>query len=153
MPTLDDVYRKFGEVSEAAQLLETELGTLVLWEKGVEAGLLSQKDPKLATEIHSQINKRTLGQLIRVAGEYEKSVEALSEHLNTALTERNRLFHSFYRHHNFRRNSSEGCQIMLDDLEEMHDTILNAYKEVMLLSGIDLDKLSNEELPTGHLPI
>ena len=27
MPTLDDVYRKFGEASEAAQLLETELGT------------------------------------------------------------------------------------------------------------------------------
>ena len=30
MPTLDDVYRKFGEASEAAQLLETELGTLLL---------------------------------------------------------------------------------------------------------------------------
>ena len=30
MPTLDDVYRKFGEASEAAQLLETELGTMLL---------------------------------------------------------------------------------------------------------------------------
>ena len=27
MATLDEVYRKFGEVSEAAQLLETELAT------------------------------------------------------------------------------------------------------------------------------
>lgn len=30
MPSLDDVYRKFGEVSEVAQLLETELGTMPL---------------------------------------------------------------------------------------------------------------------------
>jgi hypothetical protein len=27
--SLDDVYRKFGETAEAAQLLETELGTLL----------------------------------------------------------------------------------------------------------------------------
>jgi hypothetical protein len=27
MPSLDDVYRKFGEAAEAAQLVETELGT------------------------------------------------------------------------------------------------------------------------------
>jgi hypothetical protein len=31
MPTLDDIYRKFGEVSEAAQLVETELGTMLLF--------------------------------------------------------------------------------------------------------------------------
>ena len=30
MPTLDDVYRKFGETAEAAQLLETELGTALM---------------------------------------------------------------------------------------------------------------------------
>ena len=30
MPTLDDVYRKFGETAEAAQLLETDLGTIAL---------------------------------------------------------------------------------------------------------------------------
>jgi hypothetical protein len=29
MPTLDDVFRKFGETAEAAQLLETELGNLL----------------------------------------------------------------------------------------------------------------------------
>lgn len=30
MPTLDDVYCKFGFASEAAQLLETELGNMLL---------------------------------------------------------------------------------------------------------------------------
>ncbi|TXT38473.1 MAG: hypothetical protein FD135_2869 [Comamonadaceae bacterium] len=30
MPTLSEVYAKFGEAAEAAQLLELELGTLLL---------------------------------------------------------------------------------------------------------------------------
>jgi hypothetical protein len=30
MTSLDDVYRKFGETAEAAQLLETELGNILL---------------------------------------------------------------------------------------------------------------------------
>jgi hypothetical protein len=59
MPALDEVYRKFGEVAEAAQLLL----------------------------------------------------------LANALAERNQPFHSFYRKHNFRRNSKEGRAKMLEDLD------------------------------------
>ena len=29
VPSLDDVYRKFGDISEAVQLLETELGNVL----------------------------------------------------------------------------------------------------------------------------
>ena len=42
---------------------------------------------------------------------------------------------------------------MLDDLESIHETLLDAYKAVMLLSGVDLDRLTAAELPTKHLPI
>ena len=55
---------------------------------------------------------------------------------------------------------------MLDDLESIHDTLIKAYKAVMLLSGTDLDALvkesmaheneggsSGDEGPTTHLPI
>ncbi len=46
---------------------------------------------------------------------------------------------------------------MLDDLEKMHDIILDAYKKLLLLDGIDLEKLAeNSEsvsLPTGHVKI
>ena len=41
MPSLDDVYRKFGEVSEAAQLVETELGTLLLFPAAVAEGVIT----------------------------------------------------------------------------------------------------------------
>ena len=67
MPTLDDVYRKFGEASEAAQLLETALGTLLV-HKCIDAGLFENPDPSRATAIYDQINKQTLGRLIRSLG-------------------------------------------------------------------------------------
>jgi len=64
LPTLDDVYLKFGEASEAAQLLETELGTLLLCERALEEDLLGG-DGLRATEIMRSINRQTLGGLIR----------------------------------------------------------------------------------------
>jgi hypothetical protein len=125
-----------------------------LIEHGVlEKNLVNQPDPNRAAELFRQINKHTLGQLITTLKAKNQSVTNLEDVLAKALEERNRLFHSFYREHNFRRNSDEGRQRMLDDLESIHKTLLDAYGAVMLLSGVDLDKLSATELPTKHLPI
>ena len=157
MPTLDDVYRKFGEASEAAQLLETELGTLLLAHKCIDAGLPENPDPSRATAIYDQINKQTLGQLIRSLGAVGASIVDLERLLSDALASRNRLAHSFYLQHNFRRNSTEGHDVMLRDLEAIHESLLNAYKAVLLLSGVDVEKLvadhGDSALPSGHLPI
>ena len=64
MPTLDDVYRKFGETAEAAQLLETELGTMLLSIRGAEDNLIADANPERATDLYSAINRHTLGQLV-----------------------------------------------------------------------------------------
>lgn len=56
MATPDEVYRKFGETSEAAQLLETELGTLLLKRKCIDAGLFEDSDPNRATAIYKKVN-------------------------------------------------------------------------------------------------
>jgi hypothetical protein len=43
---------------------------------------------------------------------------------------------------------------MLEDLEGIHSALLDAYKAVLLLDGIDLDGMDGlDGLPTGHLPI
>jgi hypothetical protein len=154
MPTLDDVYQKFGFVAEAAQLLETELGNLLLLHVGVEEKLISTPNPTRAAELYQKIDRHTLGQLITKLKAKDKGIAKLEAELGTALDERNRLFHSFYRQHNFRRNSDEGRQLMLDDLESMHKTLLDAYKTVMLLQGVDLDGMSvgEAEALTQHLP-
>lgn len=153
MPTLDEVYRKFGEVAEAAQLLETELGTMHLCDEAMEHDLYAGDTGDLATEICRKINKSTLGQLLRQVAKSADFSGDLELLLANALIERNRLFHSFYRTHNFRRNSAKGRTKMLEDLERKHETILEAYKAVMLLSGIDLDKITNIPMPTTHVRI
>lgn len=157
MSRLDDVYRKFGEVSEAAQLLETELGTLLLTHRCIDAGLLENPDRSIATAIYDQVNRQTLGQLTRNLEKAGASTADLEQVLGNALAARNRLVHSFYLKHNFRRNSDDGREIMLRDLEVIHEDLLTAYRAVLLLSGVDLDALAaahgDDALPTGHLPI
>ncbi len=107
MPNLNDVYQKFGEAAEAAQLLETQLGTILFTSEAMEAELLSQPNPSLATQIYRGVNKRTLGQLFKKAGKSDKALESMEEEFEEVVKERNRLFHAFYREHNFRRNSSD----------------------------------------------
>ena len=157
MLTLDDVYRKFGETSEAAQLLETELGTMLLEMTAIEADLINSPDSERATEIYKKINRHTLGQLIKKLGKKTNDVEHLESLLHQALATRNKLAHSFYLQHNLRRNSEEGRAIMMNDLEGMHEQLLNAYKAVMLLQSIDLEKLTAEQggpaQPSGYFKL
>lgn len=150
---LDDVYRKYGEVSEAAQLLETELGNILIMIGAVDANLIVQSEPQAAAALFNQINRHTLGQLLKHLHNTTNSAVHLESLLSSALAERNRLAHSFYRQHNFRRNSAEGCVIMLQDLCSIHEALLSAYKSVLLLSGIDLDTLVIDSHPTGHVGI
>jgi hypothetical protein len=154
LPTLDDVYRKFGFASEEAQLLETELGTLIFGEQAIAEGLLGG-DGKRATEIMNAINRQTRGTLIKNAKGSSQSIEQVATLLERALRERNRLSHSFYRQHNFRRNSGEGRALMMQDLETIHEVILQAYKQLMLLGGTDLDALAEGQftVPTAHVRI
>ena len=157
MPTLDDIYRKFGETAEAAQLLETQLGTMLLLIRGAEDDLFTVPNPKRAFDLCGTINRHTLGQLIKSLNSTTQSLDALESLLSKALQERNRLIHSFYRDHNFRRNSDEGRALMLEDVESIHDTLLQAYKAVMLLSGVELEALVDSAVehnaPTRHVSI
>lgn len=153
MLTIDDIYCKFGFVAEAAQLLEVELGTLLLYEEAVEANLIENPNSDMATNIYTKINKFTLGRLINNSKNKMDSVEKLESLLAAALVERNRLSHSFYREHNFRLRAEldEGRIIMRHDLDRMHEVILDAYKAVMLISGIDLE--NPESVPAEYQEI
>jgi hypothetical protein len=120
MPTLDDVYRKFGETAEAAQLLETELGTAQLFLRGVHEAIITptlQADGKRAAELLKKIDRQTLGQHISETKRHTDALDKVEPLLLAALKERNRLSHSFYREHNIRKNADGGRAVMLADLE------------------------------------
>jgi hypothetical protein len=150
VPTLADVYQKFGETAEAAQLLETELGNTLLLNRGFAEGLFEAQNPERASDLLATINRNTLGQLIAGFKKESRLVDVLDALLTRARDERNRLFHSFYRQHNFRRNSDEGRAVMLDDLESIYDTLIDAYNALLALSPLDLKV---DFLPTKHQPI
>ena len=101
MPGLDDIYRKFGEAAEAAQLLETELGNMLVVARCLDEGLLENKNPARASDILSAINRHTLGQLLKSLNNNTESLDALDTLLIKARDERNRLSHLFYREHIF----------------------------------------------------
>jgi hypothetical protein len=153
VPSLRDVYEKFGFAAEAAQLLETQLGNILFAAGAAEARLLENPNPKEAADLLGTVNRQTLGQALRALHRSTDSLAHLESLLAKALRERNRLFHSFYREHNFRRNSEEGRAVMLQDLDTIHDTLLDAYKAVMRVSGVDLDQALDVPLPTTHLRI
>jgi hypothetical protein len=153
MPTLDDVYRKFGETAEAAQLLETELGNLLLSFGAFEEDLLTGTNPSRAADFVSEIDASTLGRLLSRLRSKTRLPDDLEPLLSEALEQRNRLSHSYYRRHNFRRNSEEGRATMLNDLKSIHESLIRAYKAVMLLSGINLDSIAPIPAPNLHLPI
>jgi hypothetical protein len=115
-----------------------------------------------------RINRQTLGQLLKGAKRKTDELTELEPLLATALEERNRLAHSFFRQHNLRRNSNAGRAIMIDDLHVIHVKVLAAWKAVNLLMGNDLDALVDqmakstgkgdghgvdEDGPVAHLPI
>ena len=153
MPTLEQVYAKFGEVAEAAQLLEVELGNLLLEAAIDQHGLAKVQSEGLARKILGEIDRKTLGQLVAAVRQQVPPPASLLDELVAALAERNRLNHSFYRQHNFRRNSDEGRALMLADLQAMHDRILGAYTSVMKWTGIDVTKDSILLTPVTHLPL
>ena len=76
MPSLNDVFCKFGNASEAAQLLETELDNLLLESSVIDAVLNEQPDPFQAKNILEFVNRQTLGQLLKSLG---KSTDELSQ--------------------------------------------------------------------------
>ena len=65
MPSIDDVYRRFGETAEEAQLLETELGNMLLEICGKDENLFNQLNQQRAGEIYDQINRHTLGRIMK----------------------------------------------------------------------------------------
>jgi hypothetical protein len=153
VPTSDDVYRKFGHAAEAAQLLETTLANLLFVHGAASARQFENPDSDQARDLLKYVDRQSLGQLLKSLKLPTASLARLETLLAQALAQRNRLTHSFYREHNFRINTDDGRAIMMKDLERIHDTLLDAFREVLHLTGIDLEKVPLKSLPKKHVPL
>jgi len=128
MTTRDDIYHKFGITAEAAQLLELELGTLLISCHGVKKQLWKKEKVPEANEIDKKIDKSTLGMIISEVKKHMAVDDNIEATLAKALKIRNELIHSFYWKHNFKIESDDGRNEMMQDLENMHENLFNAYQ-------------------------
>ncbi len=128
LTTRDELYAKFGITAEAAQLFETELGTLLLAVNALENGWHIVPDPVQARKELNQIEKHTLGRLIgALRGKVDFEAD-LEDRFASALKARNRLNHGFYERHNFKIQSDEGRDVMFADLEELHQELFQTWQ-------------------------
>lgn len=90
MATREEVYAKFGMTAEAAQLFETEVGTILLAREGEERGWHRKANPEQAAEFYEKLNRKTLGQILTSLREYLDLDEEVAESFELALNARNR---------------------------------------------------------------
>jgi hypothetical protein len=133
LATRDELYAKFGITAEAAQLFEVELGSLLLCARAIEQGWNFKADPDKARKLLRDIDRSTLGNLLRSLKKCVGLDDELANRFASALQTRNRLFHRFYESHNFKIQTDEGRDVMMADLEAMHVELFNAWQ---IASGI-----------------
>lgn len=141
MASIDQLHAKFGVTAEAAQLLETELGTLLLAECAFENRLWDKSKALEAASTLTVIDKSTLGRVLHRLREKSVISGSAESTLSEALQIRNRLFHSFYREHGLRSQIDEGRDMMVGDLEVMHRKLFFAYQTAGMMSGVVVEIL------------
>lgn len=141
MATREEVYVKFGITAEAAQLFETELGSLLLYVQGTRNGRSVRPDGKRAKAILDEIERSTLGGLISTLKKHVGIEERLAGRLASALQARNRLNHGFYERHNFKMDTDEGRDEMLVSLEELHTELFIAWQVASTMTELAMSAL------------
>ncbi len=144
MATRDELYAKFGITAEAAQLFETELGTLILCAQGIENNWHIKPDGEAARKALDDISRSTLGRLLGSLKIHVNLENDLADQFSSALQARNRLFHGFFEKHDFKIQSDEGRDVMVDDLELLHNEIFNAWRTASAMATLAVGAFVDE---------
>jgi hypothetical protein len=142
--TRDELYAKFGRAAEAAQLFETDLGTMLLALEAFKMGWHRSLDPELAAKFYGAVNRKTLGQLLASVREHVTFDEIVQTKFQSALVARNRLNHSFFQHHNLAIQNVDGREKMIADLEELHTELFQAWQIAQKLAELLTEKLKSD---------
>jgi len=140
MATRQQVYAKFGEVAELAQLLETELGSLLFADEGLRQGAYSLEQWESGRDVLAAINRRTLGGSLAAYRKRFSAALDVDQVMDSALAARNRLMHGFYLAHARRIETPDGCEGMIADLELIRTDLWPAYEFAATLADLLLQE-------------
>ena len=136
MANRHELYAKYGIAAEAAQLFETDLGTLLLCLRGLAEGWHVVPDGEAARDVLVSIDRSTLGRLLNDLKRHIKVEGDLEEGFMLGLTARNRLMHGFFERHNFKIQTEDGRREMIADLDRLHGELFAAWQTAHTLSTI-----------------
>ena len=140
MATRNAVYAKFGVTAEAAQLFETDLGTIILALEGEVRQWHVSPDPNAAAAFYDRLNSKTLGQLLGTLKQYA-NLEGVEEVFTSGLLARNRLNHGFFESHNYAIDKPKGRDAIIADLETLHNQLFAAWQLASHVSRFLVDRL------------
>lgn len=145
--TRDQVYLKFGQAAEAAQLFETSLGTLLLGMKGLEQGWCFAPNPSAAGIFLENLANDTLGALLKKLKRYDGVHTDLVSQFFDALKARNSLIHGFFLKHNLGFQTEAGRARMLEDLENIHSRLFDAWRIADAISATVVGVFNEKKKP------
>ena len=138
-----ELYSKYGIAAEAAQLFETELGTLLLGFRGLENDWHVLPDGAAAREVLDKIDRSTVGRLLNDLKRHITIEGDLDEAFASALKARNQLMHGFFERHNLRIQTEDGRKMMIADLDRLHGECFKAWRAAGRLTTIITTVLSH----------
>lgn len=123
-----ELYAKYGIAAEAAQLFETDLGTLLLSVWALENGWHVVPDGAAAREVLNSIDRSTLGRVLNDLKRYIRISTEFEDVFLLGLRARNHLMHGFFERHNFKIQTAEGRKEMIVDLDNLHRELFAAWR-------------------------
>lgn len=131
------LYAEFGIASEKAQVLEVEAGNVALYyfRLSVKPDEINPEVTAFFKNIMNDVNKKTLGQLIKKIKTIINIDEITENLLNKALDKRNYLSHHFFRTHNYAIFSEQGRKNMMSELKEIQNVIDQAHSTLYAISS------------------
>lgn len=134
MATRERVYEAAGRALEAANLLETELGTLLLILDALETGSHVNPDRDAYLRLRDAIDRKTLGQSLAAVRKRLKIDGDIDRVFNDALEARNKIAHRFFPGHGLRIIDTNGCATMLKEATELRHTLWDGYTAAQRLT-------------------
>ena len=124
-----EVYTQFGIAAEMAQCLEIDASNLALAYIAafVNTDEITSELAEWFRAINEDLNKKTLGQLLRAVKRFATYGDEILETMDEALIKRNYLMHRFFPFHNFALFSVEGRKEMIAELHEIQKKLTAAH--------------------------
>ena len=124
-----EVYTQFGIAAEMAQCLEIDASNLALdyIAAFVNTDEITSELAEWFRAINEDLNRKTLGQLLRAVKRFATYGDEILETMDEALIKRNYLMHRFFPFHNFALFSVEGRKEMIAELDEIQKKLTAAH--------------------------